>query len=281
MKRLFIAIPLMLLLISLTADAQWRNKTHDVYNALTGLEIEIDGNLDEWDGVLDTVKGTNGKPFCGVEFADSNGGNVRPFEEHGGGKWNGPDDHETCFMIVWDSEAIYLALSVTDDEHQNSGGNAWSGDGAQISFDSTGEREAGNRLFLFNGAVDQSAKTIIPAHLNEAAHGGPGLDIEKDLAIVRDESAKKTYYEFRFTAEALLIDGGKFSEGDEVGLDICVNDGDLAAGQNGQKGWSGWYAHSIVHGKNIEKMGLVVLTADVLSVEAAGKLTTTWGNLKR
>lgn len=280
MKRFLIVVPLMLLLICLTADAQWRSKTHDVYNALTGLEIEIDGNLDEWDGVLDTVKGTNGEPFCGVEFQNADG-NVRPFEEHGGGKWDGPDDHETCFMIVWDSEALYLALSVTDDEHQNSGGNAWSGDGAQISFDPTGERKAGNRIFLYNGAVDQSAKNIIPAHLNEDAHGSPGLDIEKDLAIVRDESAKKTYYEFRFTAENLLIQGEKFSEGDEIGLDICVNDGDLGAGQNGQKGWSGWYTHSIVHGKHVEKMGLVVLTADVLAVEPLNKLTTTWGNLKR
>ena len=60
-----------------------------------------------------------------------------------------------------------------------------------------------------------------------------------------------------------------------------MNDGDLAAGQDGQKGWSGWYAHSIVHGKNTEKMGLVKLTADVLSVDPIGKLTTTWGNLKR
>ena len=280
MKRLFIAIPLTLLLICLTADAQWRSKTHDVYNALTGLEIKIDGNLDEWDGVLDAVKGTNGEPFCGVEFQNADG-NVRAFEEHGGGKWDGPDDHTTCFMIVWDSEAIYLALSVTDDEHQNGGGNAWSGDGAQISFDPTGERKAGTNIYLYNGAVDQSAKNIIPAHLNERVHGSPGLDIETDLAIVRDESAKKTYYEFRFTAENLQIKGDKFSEGDEVGLDVCVNDGDLAAGQNGQKGWSGWYAHSIVHGKNTEKMGLVVLTADVLAVEPVGKLTTTWGNLKR
>ena len=280
MKKLFIAIPITLLLISLTADAQWRSKTHDVYNALTGLEIEIDGNLDEWDGVLDTVKGTNGKPFCGVEFQNADG-NVRAFEEYDGGKWDGPDDHETCFMVVWDSEALYLALSVTDDEHQNSGGNAWSGDGAQISFDPTGARKPGNRIFLFNGAVDQSAKNIISAHLNQRVHGSPGLDIEKDLAIVRDESAKKTYYEFRFSANNLLIQGGKFSEGDEVGLDVCVNDGDLGAGQNGQKGWSGWYAHSIVHGNQTEKMGLVVLTADVLAVEPLNKLTTTWGKLKR
>lgn len=280
MKRFIIAIALLLMLTSITADAQWRSDTHDVYNALTGLEIEIDGNLDEWEGVLETVEGTNGEPFCGVEFLNADG-KVRAFEEHGGGVWNGPDDHETCFMIVWDTEALYLALSVTDDEHEHVGGNPWEGDGAQISFDPTGERKAGTRIFLYNGGLDNSAKNIIAANLNERVHGSAGLDIDEDLAIVRDESAKKTYYEFRFTAKELQIDGDKFSEGDEVGLDICVNDGDKAAGQGGQKGWSGWYNHSIVHGKNTEKMGLVKLTGDVLAVEAANKLATTWGKLKR
>ena len=78
----------------------------------------------------------------------------------------------------------------------------------------------------------------------------------------------------------LQVKGDKFSNGFEFGLGICVNDGDKAAGQNGQKGWSGWYTHSVVHGKNSEKTGLVVLTNETLAVEAANKLTTTWGKLK-
>ena len=271
-----IAIVLLVLLVgaglpSPYAEAQWRSKTHDEYKALTGLEVKIDGDLGEWDGVLETVKGTNGKPFCGVEYD----GNV--FQEHGGGKWDGPDDHETCFMIVWDSDAVYIALSVTDDEHEHAAGQAWNGDGAQLAFDMTAERKvgAGPQLFLYNMGLDDSAKNLILG--NERTHGSPGL-ADDDVVIVRDEGEKKTYYELRFPADALKA--GEFSDGDAFGLGICVNDGDKGAGQGGQKGWSGWYTHSIVFGKNSEHTGLVTLTDEVLAVEATNKLTTTWGKLK-
>ena len=271
-----IAIALLVLLASTVADAQWRSKTHDEYKALTGIEIKIDGDLGEWDGVLETVTGTDGKPFCGVEF-EGVGGKVAEFEEHGGGKWNGAKDHETCFMIVWDEEAVYIALSVTDDEHEHAAGQAWNGDGAQIAFDMTGDREAGGggQLFLYNMGLDDAAKNVIME--NEKTHGAPQL-VDDDVAIVRDEGEKKTYYELRFPAEALKEN--EFSAGDAFGLGICVNDGDKGAGQNGQKGWSGWYTHSVVHGKNSEKTGLLTLTDEVLAVEAANKLTTTWGKLK-
>ncbi len=272
-----IATALLVLLVSTVADAQWRSKTHDEYKALTGVEIEIDGDLGEWDGVLDTVKGTDGNPFCGVEF-EGVGGKVAAFEEHGGGKWNGADDHETCFMIVWDSEAVYIGLSVTDDEHEHAAGQAWNGDAAQLAFETTGKRDGGARLFLYNAGLNDGAKDIILG--NEETHGSPGLVSGEDVVIVRNEAKKETYYEFRFTAEELQIKGDKFSDGVEFGLGICVNDGDKAAGQGGQKGWSGWYTHSIVHQKHSEKTGLVVLTNETLAVEAANKLATTWGKLK-
>ena len=271
------AIALLVLLASTIADAQWRSKTHDEYKALTGIDVKIDGDLGEWDGVLDTVKGTNGKPFCGVEF-EGVGGKVTAFEEHAGGKWNGAKDHETCFMITWNAEAVYIALSVTDDEHEHAAGQAWNGDGAQLAFEMSGKRDAGQQLFLYNAGLDDKAKDILLG--NERTNGSPGIVIGDDLAIVRNEGEKKTYYEFRFPAKELQVKGDKFSNGFEFGLGICVNDGDKAAGQNGQKGWSGWYTHSVVHGKNSEKTGLVVLTNETLAVEAANKLTTTWGKLK-
>jgi hypothetical protein len=59
-----------------------------------------------------------------------------------------------------------------------------------------------------------------------------------------------------------------------------VNDGDKGAGQDGQKGWSGWYTHSIVFGKNPENTGLVKLSAEQLAVDPKGKIATTWGTLK-
>lgn len=65
-----IATALFVLFVSTIADAQWRSKTHDEYKALTGLDVKIDGDLGEWDGVLETVKGTNGEPFCGVYYGE-------------------------------------------------------------------------------------------------------------------------------------------------------------------------------------------------------------------
>ena len=270
---IWIATALLVLLASTVADAQWRSKTHDEYKALTGLDVKIDGDLGEWDGILDAVTGTDGKPFCGVEYS----GNV--FQEHGGGKWNGADDHETCFMIVWDSKAVYLALIVTDDEHEHAAAAAWNGDGAQLAFEMSGKRTAGLQMWLYNIGLDDKAKDILPGALNEKP-GGAGIAPGDDIAVVRDEGEKKTYYELRFTAEELKVKGDKFSDGDKFGLGICVNDGDKAAGQGGQKGWSGWYTHSIVFGKNSEHTGLVTLTDEVLAVEAKNKLATTWGQLK-
>ena len=258
------------------ADAQWRNETHDVYNAPTGIDVIIDGNLDEWEGVMGAVTGTDDTAFCGVEF-EANGAVVKTFEEYSGGTWSSADDHTTCFMIVWDADAAYLALSVTDDEHQNSGA-AWNGDSVQLAFEPTGKRTAGLAFFLYNAALDNNAENLI-IH-NERTNGQPGLVSGEDFAITRDDAAKKTYYEFRFTPANFGLDI-TLSEGIEIGLGICVNDGDLGAGQGGQKGWDGWYPHAVVYGKNPEKTGLVVLNSNnVTAVEPADKLTTTWGTIK-
>ena len=164
----WIATALLVLLVSTVADAQWRSKTHDEYKALTGIDVKIDGDLGEWDGILEAVTGTDGKPFCGVEYE----GNV--FQEHGGGKWNGAKDHETCFMITWDSKAVYIGLIVTDDEHEHAAAAAWNGDGAQLAFEMSGKRSAGIQMFLYNIGLDDKAKDILPGALNEAP-GGAGI----------------------------------------------------------------------------------------------------------
>lgn len=273
MKKLMMFIMTLLMITATAVNAQWRSKTHDAYNALTGVEVEIDGDLGEWEGILEAVTGTDGNPFCGVEYQ----GNV--FEEHNGGKWKGAADHETCFMIVWDEDAVYIALIVTDDEHEHAADAAWNGDGAQLAFEMSGKRNPGIPMWLYNVGLDDKAENILPVALNENP-GGAGIVPDDDIVVIRDEAEKKTYYELRFTAEELQVKGKKFSAGSEFGLGICVNDGDKGAGQEGQKGWSGWYTHSIVFGKNSEHTGLVTLTDEVLPVEPADKLTTTWGFLK-
>ena len=275
MKKVLIAITLLLLITGLTADAQWRSDTHDEYHALQRpAEITIDGKLDDaegWEGVFDSVTGTDGEPYCGLEFE-----NIGKFEKNGG-KWTGADDHETCFAIVWDEDAIYIALSVTDDEHNHThagAGNAWKGDGAQLSFIPNGMREVGQPYILINFALNNDGALLLH---NEDLRGNPGLTNEQ-VVIVRNEDEKETYYEIQIKPDNLGM--GTFEEGYKFGLGICVNDGDLAAGEAGQKGWSGWYPHAVVHGKNPEQTGLVILTDEQLAVEVKNKLTTTWGRLK-
>lgn len=268
---IFVAITLLSVNV---ADAQWRSPTHDVYNAPTGIDVEIDGNLDEWAGVKDFVTGTDGEPFCGVEF-EGREGEVKVWEDWGGGTWSGPEDHTTCFMVVWDADAVYLAISVTDDEHQNSGA-AWKGDSIQINVVPSGIREAGQPYFLYNVALNENGDLLLH---NERLNGQPGLVSGDDIAIVRDEDSKTTNYEYRFTPANFGLDIS-LTEGIEIGLGICVNDGDKGAGQGGQKGWSGWNPHTVVHGKNPEKTGLVVLTNAITAVEPNDKLTTTWGAIR-
>ncbi len=265
MRKFLIVITLLFLITSITAHAQWRSDTHDVYNALKKpADITIDGELDDdegWKGVIESVTGTNGEIFCEVEFA-GNDNEIYVFREWDDGKWSGPDDHKTCFAIVWEPDAIYLALSVTDDEHQN-GGGAWNGDSCQLGFEMTGERDGGLTLLLYNAALDNQGKNLI-IH-NEAA-GGTGLVDGDNVAIVRNENEKKTYYEYIFTADE-INKGDKFEEGFEFGLAICVNDGD--SDTPGQKGWSGWYTDCIVNGlKQSEHTGLVRLSESELAVEA-------------
>ena len=66
-----------------------------------------------------------------------------------------------------------------------------------------------------------------------------------------------TTYELMFPAACWGL--ATFSAGDQAGVGITINDGDLPAGQGGQKGWSGWGPYSCVYGKNAEETGLTTL----------------------
>jgi len=252
-----------ILLSTIPADAQWRSKTHDKYEVRTGVNIKIDGKLGDWAGVpvWSGVKNITGQNKPGPE---------KSFEEWDGVIWTGPDDQTVAFMWAWNAEALYLGISVTDDYH-NAPPDGWKGDAAQLALEPTGKRPKGGRenLVLYNVALGAKGKLIVE---NQKA-AGKGLEAG-DVAIVRDSN--KTNYEIRFSAK----NHGTMVEGRSAGASICVNDGD-EGGQAGQKGWGGWYPHSIVFGNQSEKTGLLVLSGAVTSVEAKGKLSTTWGDLKQ
>ena len=157
--------------------------------------------FNDWDGILEgprAVVGTNGKPFKGVKN-ETNAGNEKEFEEHAGGKWNGKADHETGVMVVWEPDAFYIGLIVTDDEHGNKANSAWNGDAAQIAFEMTGKRDAGgNKFYLYDWALPHKSELC---NHNGKAKGddcimmyekpGPGAK-KVDLAIARHKAKKTT-----------------------------------------------------------------------------------------
>ena len=162
----FSLVFVLFLTVALLSEAQNRSKTHDVYEALTGVDIKVDGKMSDWDGVFDAVVGTNGKPFIDLPAGD--GGN-KAFQEHDGGKWNGKDDHRTGIMMVWNPDAFYVGLLVTDDKHDDPP-NGWNGDALQFALETSGKRKAGKEMLLYNVGLSKG-KLII----NNEKEGKNGL----------------------------------------------------------------------------------------------------------
>ncbi|HIA64596.1 TPA: hypothetical protein EYN98_00695, partial [Candidatus Poribacteria bacterium] len=162
------------ILITLSVNAgPWRSKTHDKYEAYTVegsiLDIKIDGKFNDWDlGILEgprAVVGTNGKPFKGVKNVTGQNapGPEKEFEVWAGGKWNGKKDHETGIIFLWEPDAFYIGLIVTDDEHENKANDGWNGDSTQLAFEMTGKRTADQgKFYLFNWALPH--KSVLCGH---------------------------------------------------------------------------------------------------------------------
>lgn len=220
--------------------------------------IEIDGDISDWASV----------PFIKPKFEARDGretakGNTTigdttysTFAEFGGGTWNGPDDHTSAFAVAWDEKGLYLGIVVTDDEHEHAAGNAWNGDGVQMGFSDT-ERTTVTHLYNF---------CLLDGYESEKVYksGDAGIIADKErgagdfsVAMVRDDAAKTTTYEALFTSDS--FEGlGQFQAGLQIGIGICVNDGDKDT--PGQKGWSGWGPHMIVFGKTAPDAALLKLT---------------------
>ena len=246
--------------VSFGASAQ-----DDEYEAMNtgGFEFDIDADLGDWALVTNAVE-------------------LSKFTEHDGGKWNGKDDHSVRFRIVWNTDGVYLAIEVTDDSHLNTNAGAaiWNGDGVQSMIDPENDRLAG----AFNGAVYAynfglgGANSKTPEFQREAAHAKAPNASTVEYAFARNEGDKLTVYELFFPA--VDLSPAPMNAGHEIGFALIVNDGDDEAGQDGQKGWTGWGENAIVFGKDPASTNLVTLSSETLSVEAAGKLATSWGAIK-
>ncbi|MCS5571914.1 MAG: hypothetical protein NZ789_03170, partial [Pseudomonadales bacterium] len=204
------------------------------YNA--GMKsISVDGDVSDWSGL--PVK--KAIPF-------EQGGELVLFEEYGGGTWSGPEDHTSAVSFAWDADNLYVGVVVTDDTHQNPG-DGWNGDSIQMVFANAAQDTV---THLYNYALSDGGDLVLH---NERGPGGT------ELAVVRDDDNTTTSYEIKFPADSLGLDALELDM--QIGIGVCVNDGDTDDGQAGQKGWSGWGPYAAVYGKTASATGLVTLTA--------------------
>jgi hypothetical protein len=231
-----------------------RTDTYTVLDRGAG-EIKIDAEFDDWrlsENVLLMGKDT--------------------WEPWQGGTWDDKDDLSAELYIAYDEDNLYFALLVKDDEYVAEGANPWSNDGVQIAIDSSeGKIPAGwpnATTHLYNFSINDGWQRETGPFLGDA-----------EIEMRRDEDTKQTFFEWRMPGEIIGGRGAEFKAGMEMAFAIIVNDSDQNA--KGQTGWVGWGNHTIVHGKNPEEMKTIVLSPKTMAVNARGKLTSTWANMKR
>jgi hypothetical protein len=242
------------------------------------VEIVIDGDLSEWCG--------NPIPWppwpwpwpwppppppppillLGEETWEANGGN-----------WDGEDDLSMLVEIMWDSDNLYIGSVVNDDVHMNvqTGGSIWNGDGVQYMIDPTGNRTETSDVVYEFGYSLAGANSDEPTEWRWLQNASAPAAFESEFAIVR--RGGMTIYEVRLPKEQIAP--AELVEGNTLGFGVIANDGDPDA--EGQAGWVGWGSGGIVFGKDATQLEEVVLTGVITSVQSSGKLTTTWGGLKK
>ncbi len=257
--------------------------TKQFYTALrTTKPIVLDGSLAEWTGA---------PVLADPKFAipKGTGPSASPnyvlFEQYAGGTWSGPDDQTSAVQVVYDDNNVYFGFVVTDDYHENMSGGAWNGDSIQLMIaDSTRSQQVALYNYALLGYEDKNNTFVAAANAPDPANpvlvnheAGPGGNSDCNCAteamIKRDSANHKTIYEIKLPVGALGLTA-PLTNGLQFGLGMAINDGDGYldtssgiqyghAGQEGQKGWGGLGAHSIVFGKTPSETALVTLGTTV------------------
>jgi hypothetical protein len=261
-KSLFFITMILLLFMALPkvfADVTYAENVDHYYALKRGdVEIKIDANFDDW-ATVENILVMGEKTW-----------------EPLGGTWDGPADLTANLQIIYDADNLYFALQVQDDEYVAEGGGFWENDGPQMAIDtSAGKIPAGwpnKTTHLYNFSIKDGWNKETGPYLGDA-----------EIVMKRDEAKKMNLFEWRMPVGIIAAPGTKLTQGMEIAFAIIINDSDLNA--KGQTGWVGWGNHTIVFGKNPEEMRTIVLGEDTIgtasAVNSTGKLTSTWGSLKK
>lgn len=196
--------------------------------------IVIDGNIngDEWNNAL--------------SFTLDKASQVKLIAD-----WGGPDDLSAVAYTKWDSDHLYLAVSVTDNTHLNNylPGDLWKGDSLQFTIDPGRSIAPGKLGWSENGIALNSATNAV---MKTGGYGGNDL-ANSSVSIKRN--GNKTEYELAIKWTDILPSGMLPSSGTNLGFSFLVNDNDGTV----RRGWME-YMSGVGLAKNPNLYGDLILT---------------------
>ena len=245
--------------------------------------IKIDGDLSEWKDVPGVKMGEEKFFFVGQGMSSA--------------KWKGLQDLSATFKLQWDSEFLYVAVDVVDDEvtepHgslvSGNDGGSWDDDGVEIMLDTDGcgmpryyigdplHHEihfvySASRPYVFDNFWKQEPNAPTPQFKlpdgTEEPLAYPGEVMAKnDITGKFADAPWKGQFVFRRTATGytleirLALTGAKMAAinegGRRIGFDLTVNDNDAGSGPLKQQ--LHWSGVNDLYWRNCQFFGTLLL----------------------
>lgn len=249
----------------LTFSALAGDKT---YEAIQINPIKVDGDLSDW-------------PIS-IKWDELNvlGAFVQP---------TGPDDLTAKFAVAYNQNEnrLYIAAKITDDStfavKPIEDGGAWENDRLEIYID--GDNSKTDTAYKYETA--QQYAVYGPAEQNVKFNGGersllnykaPYTD-DDFLAAVKRTGTETVYEVSLVIYKTFKKDIATLAPGTKIGYDMAIVDND--DGNNNATGTFFFWSEGGGKFQNETTFGTVVLSAQAATVSRDGKLSTTWGDIKR
>ncbi len=192
-----------------------------------------------------------------------------------------PAGFEARSAVLWDDDYLYTAIEVDDDTHASPPAvvdgtvNLWKGDSPQHRVDLEYDSAPASPDDIEWGYALQDGKI-----LTHAWSSANNIDFV-NMKIVRDEAAKKTYYECAVVLR-MHKPNATLSEYVSDNRDAVIGYSDMVNANDGgdRLGWLEW-SSGIGASKNADLFGTLSFDHTPFSVNPKGKAATAWAALKR
>ena len=143
-------------------------------------------------------------------------------------EWKGKDDLSFKGNLMWDEEALYMAVDVTDNIHTQpfTGGNVWRADGIQFGFSKVLPPYPADTEKFEEFQVALSDDGILTAQRLQTVCGKALWDCADNINTAVNQTGTHTIYELKIPWTEIFGDDYTVSEDSFVDFGLIVNDAD-------------------------------------------------------